>query len=152
MNKQKYYWLISWLIFGVISVLLFLGYFYSGKEHGEELSLYLKGITTLEHFGIHYTVGLFFGLLFLLFFWKKQWPEPIILGITILWSHFPDLVVFLREVPQHQSWENIFFFHPVVDEFRQILFIALIIDVILAFLYLKLKRKNCEKVKIKLIK
>lgn len=133
---------LSWLIFIVVSLLIFAGYFYLEEEHSEELSPYLKGISFLEHFAIHYTVGIFVGLLILILLkekFKKQLNEPILLTLTVLWSHFPDLLAAFREIPEHQFWENIFFFHPIVDNSPKSLILFVIIDILLIIVYKKVK-------------
>lgn len=137
-----------WFLFVIVSLLIFLGYFYLEQEHTEELSPYLKGISFLQHFGIHYTVGIFFGLLFLFVlkvWFKKQFSDLIVLTLTVLWSHFPDLLAAFREIPEHQLWENIFFFHPIVDNSPMSLILFTIMDIVLIFYYKRIKLKRREK-------
>lgn len=133
-----------WALFIATSLILFLGYYYFGHEYGEALTPFLKGLGTLQHFGIHYVVGIFFGLVAILsYYLVKHWRanEPLVLLITVLWSHWPDIRVLFRQLP-HDRWEVIFFFHTLVDEVPVLFWILLIVDIGLLLIYLKILKKN----------
>lgn len=128
----------GWAPFIITSFILSLGYYFLGHERGEALSPFLKGLTTLQHFGIHYIVGIFFGLLIIIGYnlAKHQRPnEPLILWLTVLWSHWPDIRFLFREKP-HDPWEIIFFFHTLVDEVPILFWIFLAANAALLSIYL----------------
>jgi len=130
----------SWLLPIGLTTLLFLGYLVAGLNHEESAEQYLKGLTLLQHFGIHFVTGVFFGLLFIIgyrIFQQKRAYEPVVLFITIALSHWPDIRFAYRKLP-HDQWEIIFLLHTVVDEVRVLFWVLLVIDIVLATLYFRL--------------
>lgn len=93
--------LISWAAFIAVSIVLFGGYAI-GETHEEAINPLLKGLTLVEHFGIHYVVGIFFGLIILIAYTlitQKRLNEPLLLTMSVLWSHWPDIRFAYRELP-----------------------------------------------------
>lgn len=133
---------VWWLLFAALSVLLFAGYYRSLSHH--ELVPYLKGLTSLHHFFIHYSVGLFFGLLVIivvLLIRHKRPNEPLILITAILISHAPDLRFLQRRLP-HDDWEVIFLGHTVVDELPALMWVWLLGSLFLLVPYIRLIRQR----------
>lgn len=130
-----------WVAFAAFTLLLFGGYF-TGLSH-EELTPYLKGLNTLQHFGIHFMVGIFAALIFSLCwlaYKKRRANEPLVLLFFVFLSHAPDLRFAIRKLP-HDAWEVIFLGHTVVDEaFYPLFWVLLFVNIGLGAWYLgKLK-------------
>src|SRR3989338_5716124 len=117
---------LYWIVFAIISLALFTGYFYLEKAHGEELKPFLKGLELTGHFAAHYFFGILAGLLILLLYlWtrKRRLNEPLILSATVLISHFPDIRSWYSGIFTHEPWEIIFLLHTIVDEYPLLIFL-----------------------------
>jgi len=128
-----------WVLFVIISLTLLIGYAL-GDQHSDISDPGLKGLTLLQHFRIHYITGIFFGFIILLSFFyikRKRANEPLILLVTILWSHWPDIRFIYRQLP-HDSWEIIFFFHTMIDEVHILFWILLLASIVLFISYNKM--------------
>lgn len=115
-----------------------MGY-YQGLSH-HELMPYLKGLTTLHHFFIHYSVGIFFGILLgiaALYVNKKRPNLPLLLTLAVLISHAPDLRFVYRKLP-HDHWEVVFLGHTAVDEVPDLIWLWVPGCIVLAFTYKRL--------------
>ncbi len=144
-EKTQFRFNYQWLLPILLVLGLFLGYLIGelNREEYNQLTPYLKGLSLLEHLGTHLTVGIFFGLLILsgyLILKGRVANEPVIISLTILWSHWPDIRFVFRHLP-HDPWEIIFFFHTVVDKSYWSLWIFLILDIALFLVYLLVRRK-----------
>ncbi len=136
-SQKKLYW----TAFVIISLALFVGYFYLEEVHGEELEPFLKGLELTGHFAAHYFFGILAGLLILLLYlWakRKRLNEPLILSATVLFAHFPDIRSWYSGIFTHEPWENIFLLHTVVDEYSRLIFLYVALNAILIFVYYKL--------------
>ena len=64
-QKHKKYVHVSWSILIIVSLLLFGMYFIASELHDAlaitQFDSLLKGLSILQHFGIHFFVGIFFG-------------------------------------------------------------------------------------------
>lgn len=139
-GNQKLYW----ILFVVISLALFAGYFYLEEIHGQALKPFLKKLELTGHFAAHYSFGIFTGLLILLvYLWsrKTRLNEPLILTATVLFSHFPDIRSWYLGVFIHEPWEIIFLLHTVVDEYPPLIFLYVLVDALLIFVYYKQTKK-----------
>lgn len=131
-----------WILFIIVSLGLLGGYLV-GETHEEAINPLLKGLTLLQHFGIHYVVGIFFGLIILIAYTlitQKRLNESLLLTISVLWSHWPDIRFAYRKLP-HEPWEAIFFFHTLVDEAFILFWILLVVNAILIVLYRKITKR-----------
>lgn len=136
MNKSRRPW---WIGFGALSSLLFTGYFIGLSRR--ELQPYLKGLNTLQHFSIHYTVGVVVALLACVIYLvvsKRRPNEPRLLLIFIMLSHEPDIRFAIRGLP-HDKWEIIFLGHTVVDNyFYPLIWVFLALSIVLTVIYKRL--------------
>ena len=140
-NNRK----LWWVVFALSSVVLFLGYLFSYLSHHLDpyLNTYLKGLSVLQHFGIHYPVGIVAGMLLILLYrvWtQKTLNEPLVLTITTLISHWPDIRFAYRGLP-HEPWEIIFLFHTVADESFMVFWISMLVSILLITYYRRLIKK-----------
>lgn len=137
-----------WVAFIAFSLLLFGGY-YAGLSH-HELEPYLKGLNTLQHFGIHYVVGVFAALIFSLgwlAYKKRRANEPALLLLFVLLAHAPDFRFAIRKLP-HDPWEVLFLGHTVVDEaFYPLFWVFLLANIGLIAWYRQKVRKLKEESK-----
>jgi len=120
----------------VLSLLLGTGY-YMGED--TNTTTFLKGLTLLEHFWIHWTTGIFFGILICfayLLITKHRLSESWVLAAAIFLSHFPDIRFVFRHKP-HDWWEIIFLFHTVVDEVFWLVWVFVCASVLLGVLYVR---------------
>ena len=128
---------VYWILFFIVSSALLAGYAVGDQraDHGDPG---LKGLTPLQHFGVHYAVGMFFGLVTVLAYFsitKKRSNEPLILLLSVLWSHWPDIRYVYRGGLPHDTWEVIFFFHTIVYESFGLFWIILVLDILLITVY-----------------
>ena len=140
--KNREWW---WHVFALLSTALFTGYLSSYLSHhlDKYADTYLKGLSVLQHFGIHYMVGITAGMLFLVayYLWKhKRANEPLVLTITTLISHWPDIRFAYRGLP-HEPWEVIFLFHTIADESFLVFWFALLVSILLIIYYLRIIKK-----------
>lgn len=134
---------LTWSVFVIFSALLLIAYI-AGDLLSNHVVTDLKGLTLLEHFSIHYVTGMFFGLIILIgfrFITQRCLNEPLVLSLSVLWSHWPDIRYAYRQLP-HSSWEIIFFFHTVVDEMFMLFWPIMITDALLTMLYLRLTSRT----------
>jgi len=134
-----------WVVFVIISLVLFAGYFYLQKAHGEELEPFLKGLELTGHFAAHYFFGILIGLLILLSYLRarqKRLNEPLILSTMVLLSHFPDIRSWYLGIFTHEPWEIIFLLHTFVDEYPLLIFLYVPLDAIFIFVYYQLLKKS----------
>lgn len=130
-----------WVLFVLVSAGLFAGYYIDGTHPHEEADPLMKGLSTVQHFGVHFVAGIFFALLILVFYkiiTKRRLNKPLVLLICVLWAHWPDIRYSYLKLP-HQPWENIFFFHNIVDGSYLFFWAFFVIDIALLFIYRRLK-------------
>ena len=136
-----------WFIFVLESAGLFLGYVFSYLHHQHDttfITTYLKGLTALQHFGIHYVVGIATGMVIIsAYYWyrKKRLNEPLVLILTTFISHWPDIRFVYRRLP-HEPWEVIFLFHTIADESFATFWAGVVISITLVVIYKRMIQKE----------
>ncbi len=136
-NGLRQPWTIA---FGLFSLLLLGGYWF-GLEH-PKLEPYLKGLNTLQHFLIHYSFGVFAGIVASIGWMlvtKRRAPLAALLLLLVFISHFPDIRFIWRRLP-HEGWEVVFLLHTVVDNRVALIWLFAAGSLFGWWLYLKLMR------------
>mmetsp|Transcript_21759 Transcript_21759/g.29923 ORF Transcript_21759/g.29923 Transcript_21759/m.29923 type:complete len:261 (+) Transcript_21759:194-976(+) len=136
---------ISTIVLLVVTLLLFLGYLIHYGGSNEEST---TSSNFFNFFAVHYAIGALVGLSIVIgLFHYRQRPPPesgILLG-TIIWSAYPDIILFVYGIP-HQPWMNIFFFHGIIEaSFSYLWVVLLLLDVGLIFVYAKLIEESRPK-------
>ena len=131
--------LIGWGLFAFVSTGLLVMYLYGDAHRHPEFESALKGLGYVDHFLIHYSVGVVTGLLILIAWqkWKRaRLSAPLILTLTVVWSHLPDLRAAATK-DLHDWWEIIFLFHTVVDEIHGVVWAMIPLAILLGWYYHK---------------
>lgn len=112
-------------------------YVYADTHRHPAFESALKGLDFIDHFLIHFSVGILAGMFILLgsLVWqRRRLCEPLIFTATVFWSHLPDLRSAMTK-DLHDPWEVIFLFHTLVDEIPWIVWIMVPVNVVLIIVY-----------------